>query len=248
MSTSSKQIDQLFQSQLYLYFHENILTEERTKQECAFIEKCCVTPNSGLILDLACGHGRHTNILAKKGYEVTGVDINTDFLKIARTNAQKKGLQVGYIELDILQLNSRDQYDTVLLLMNTLGFFDRKDAKHLFDKIYQALKPGGKALIDTKNRDIILREAQTCSVTEHGEDLMIDRLSFDPKSGTTTNRRIYIKEGQRHDVPFSMTAYNFTDLKEMAEDTGFKIREVYGSWDGKDFDEYSKRIMLVLEK
>ena len=83
MSTSPREIDHLFQSQLYLHFHEDSLDDKRTDQEGAFIEQCCQLRSGQKILDLACGHGRHSHYFAEKNYGVTGVDINQAFLEIA---------------------------------------------------------------------------------------------------------------------------------------------------------------------
>lgn len=248
MSTSSKELDQLFERELYLYFHEDFLSDQRTAAECAFIQKSCNLKPKQSILDLACGHGRHANLLASRGLNLTAIDINTQFIEQAKTEAQVKGLNVDYIEKDILELDYHQTFDSVLLLFNSLGFFDRKDAKLLLSKISNALKIGGKAFIDTKNRDHLLKEITPCYLTERGKDLMIDRLSFDPVSGTTTNKRIYVKDGKRYDAPFTMTAYNYTDCMQMLEGTDLKITQVFGSWKGEGFNQDSRRIILILEK
>ena len=77
---------------------------------------------------------------------------------------------------------------------------------------------------------------------------MIDRLSFNPKYGTTTNNRIYIKDGKRYDTPFTMYSYNYTDLKYFIERASLKIQKVLGGWKDEEFDSDSRRIILILEK
>jgi len=248
MSTSIKEMDKLFESELYFYFYEDFLDIARTQKECAFIEKCCTLQPNHKILDLACGHGRHANLLAELGYDLCGIDLNHQFIEKAKADAKTRGLTIEYIEQNILDINYQEKFDAVLLLFNSFGFFDRTDAKQLLIKISQTLKIGGKAFLDTKNRDHLLKELQPCSIIEKGEDLMIDRMSFNPIDGTTTNKRIYIKDGKRLDAPFTMTAYSFTDLKQMLQETGLAINQIYGSWEGDSFNQESKRIILILEK
>ncbi len=248
MSTSIKELDKLFESELYRYFHDDFLDIERTKQEWIFIQKCCALKPNDKILDLACGHGRHANFLTTLGYPTTGIDLNHPFIEQAKIDAQEKGLNTQFIEQDILEIDYQAAFDTILFLFNSLGFFDRKDAKLLLTKISRALKIGGKAFIDTKNRDHLIKELQSCNITEKGEDLMIDRLSFDPIHGTTTNNRIYIKDGKRFDAPFTMTAYSYTDFLQLLNDTGLKIIQTWGSWRGDIFNQDSKRIIFLLEK
>ena len=103
-------------------------------------------------------------------------------------------------------------------------------------------------MIDSKNRDHIIKELIPCSLTEKNQDLMIDRLSFDPVTGTTTNKRIYIKDGHRFDAPFTMYAYHYTELARMVSEIGFQIEQVFGSWRGEAFHQDSRRIMLLLRK
>ena len=68
----------------------------------------------GRILEVACGTGSHTEILASKGYRVTGVDINDDMLRVAR---KKLGRRADFIHGDMRELEgsvSGETYDAVL--------------------------------------------------------------------------------------------------------------------------------------
>lgn len=248
MSTSKKSLDRLFESELYLYFHEEILDDQRTKDECGFIERHCKIGPKTKILDLACGHGRHSNYFGSKDLKVCGIDMNSSFIEMAKEESALRKLSVEYLEENILEISYLEEFDVVLLLFNTLGFFNRNDANKLLSKISDSLKIGGRALIDIKNRDHVMKELRNCSVWERGEDLMIDRLSFNPKEGKTLNRRIYIKAGKRYDVPFEMNMYNYTDIERLTQSNGLKIDQVYGSWRGEEFNEDSRRILLIVEK
>ncbi|PHN01731.1 class I SAM-dependent methyltransferase [Flavilitoribacter nigricans] len=248
MSTPQKAINDLHRSDLYLHFYGDSLTEERTAAECEYITHHCRMAPSSHILDLACGHGRHANWLARHGHRVSGVDMNSQFIAIAREEARTAGLDIEYIEGDILNIGFEAIFDTVLLLFNTFGFFDKTDGRELFRRIGKALKPGGRAFIDTRNRDQVLNHLVPCEVTEKGTDLMIDRISFDPVAGTTTNRRIYLKDGVRYDAPFTMYSYHYGDLAGMVEGSGMQIETVLGGWKQEDFDTRSRRIILILRK
>ena len=172
MSTKIEELEELFRSELYLYFHEDFLSEERTKRECEFIEQICETKNGEKILDLACGHGRHANYLSRH-YEVVGIDINRKFIELARESASNQGLKVEYLQQDILEIDYSEEFDVILLLFNTFGFFDKEDNKRLIKGIYKSLKAGGRVIIDTKNRDHVVKELKPCSLLEKNEDVRI---------------------------------------------------------------------------
>ena len=248
MSTDRKQLEDLFNAELYLYFHEDFLTSERTQKEIQFcIEKGPIKKESS-ILDLACGHGRHSNYLASLGHKVTGIDNNSRFIQIAIESAKEKELDVNYIDQDILEMDYSEEFDHVLLLFNTLGFFDKKDNLSLFKKIHKALKPNGKLILDTKNRDHLISELKGAVITEKNKDMMIDQVQFDPLTGKTLNERIYIKDGKRHDAPFSMNSYNFNELEEIFTSCGFTVKSIFGNWEGMALEKNSKRIIAILEK
>lgn len=241
-------LDQLFRAELYLYFHEELLAPERTEKECQFLLQQLPLAAGDTVLDLACGHGRHANYLAEQGLHLVAWDINGEFIRLAAEEAKTRQLKVDYHCRDILKLAYVDQFDAVLLLFNTLGFFSREEAQDLMNRMATALKTGGRLFLDIKNRDHLIQEIRPYSVVEKGSDLMIDRLSFDPKTGTTLNRRMYLKDGQRYEAPFSMTLFNYTDIERMAGIAGLSISQVFGHWNGVSFDHNSRRIMLILRK
>lgn len=248
MSNSIKALDELFRVRLYLYFHEDMLSDERTQIECDFMFEHLELKIGDSLLDLACGHGRHANALAKRGLTLTAWDLNQEFIQLAKKDAEAQDLEIDYQCRDILSLDIKEEFDAIILLFNTLGFFNRADALVLMQRISAALKPSGKLFLDTKNRDHILKELLPFSMVERGEDMMIDRLSFDPKTGTTLNQRTYLKDGKRYEAPFSMTLFNYTDLDSFSNMAGLSITKAFGHWDGRAFDQNSRRIILVLEK
>lgn len=248
MGNSIETLDALFRARLYLYFHENMLSEGRTNKECEFILQKLALSSGDNLLDLACGHGRHANALARAGLNVVAWDINQDFVQMGITEAQQQNLAVDYQCRNILTLDLDAQFDGIILLFNSLGFFSRKEAQDLLRRMANALKRGGRIFLDIKNRDHISKEIIPFSIVEKEADMMIDRLSFDPKTGTTQNRRTYIKDGQRYEAPFSMTLFNYTDIDRMATEAGLSILKEFGHWDGRTFDQDSRRIILILGK
>lgn len=77
---------------------------------------------------------------------------------------------------------------------------------------------------------------------------MIDRCSFDPRTGYITNRRIYIKDGHRLDAPFSYRVYNYTEMAKMLEICGFRVASCYGDWQGSDLEMRSPRLIFKAQR
>jgi len=76
--------------------HSFFRTQERTEREADFIEDILKIKPTAEILDVPCGDGRLTIELASRGYKMTGIDFNKNFLKFARENADKKRLDIDW--------------------------------------------------------------------------------------------------------------------------------------------------------
>ncbi|MEL6676377.1 MAG: class I SAM-dependent methyltransferase [Bacteroidota bacterium] len=248
LSPYQQSIQDLHRADLYLHFYEELITDEITRKQCTYIEKHAGITGPVSILDLACGHGRHSRYWAGQGHEVTGIDLNAAFIDLARKEAEKQQMAASFQQGDILDLSLQSSFDLAVLLFNSLGFFTETEILTLLAKVEASLKPGGYFCLDIQNRDRLLAGLQPTYLSEKGEDLMIDRISFDPISGTTTNQRTYLKDGQRFETPFTMYAYHYGDLKRMLKDSGFTVEKVLGGWQDEPFDHKARRIFLMLKK
>ena len=74
------------------------------------------------VVDLGCGTGAVTNILAERGYQVTGVDISEDMLFVAREKARKSGLQVSYICQDMTELTLHRPVDAIICMCDGFNY------------------------------------------------------------------------------------------------------------------------------
>jgi SAM-dependent methyltransferase len=93
-------------------------------KECDFIEhvftKYGLKPNT--ILDLGCGTGGHALILAKRGYDVVGVDRSGKMLEVARRRAKADKLPIKFIKGDITSLSLNKKFDAVISMFAVMGY------------------------------------------------------------------------------------------------------------------------------
>lgn len=95
------------------------------------------------------GHGRHANVLAQMGHNVTGIDYTQGFLKIAQEEAFKIGVKVNYIHQDMRNINYNNVFDRIFALFTAIGYFDDDQNEKIFKNIYNALKPNGIFCFDS---------------------------------------------------------------------------------------------------
>ncbi|WP_324736338.1 methyltransferase domain-containing protein [Thermococcus sp. SY098] len=241
-------IEEVFDVDDYMYFYSEKLTEERTQKEVEFLVKALELEEPKRILDLACGFGRHAIKLAELGHEVVGVDIMDGFLEIARKTAEERGVSVKFMKGDMRELDFKNEFDNVLLLFTSFGYFSDKENFKVLKNVYAALKPSGLFVLDVPNRDFFVKNMQRYYVLEKGKDMMIDITDFDVFSGRANTKRILIRDTKRREFSFSVRIYTFTELKELLKRAGFEIEKVYGGFDGRELSLNAPRIIVVARK
>jgi len=102
------------------------------------------------ILEVACGTGSHTKILAGRGYRVTGVDINGDMLRVARKKVGRRG---SFIRGDMKELEdcvSGNAYDAVICLFSSISYNQTtSDLGKTIGAMCECARPGGLVAFDT---------------------------------------------------------------------------------------------------
>ena len=232
----------------YLYFYRSSISLENTTSQVNILLKELDLKPGVRILDAACGHGRHANILAGMGFDVTGVDIMREFIAIAKSDAKKQKLKVEYSKKDLRKITYRNKFDRAIMLFTSFGYFGDEENLLILKNVCRALKKGGLFFLDIINRDSFLCRLKTLSVTEITQDMMIDRVSFDSKTGCSVNRRTYLRGGKRHDTEFHVRMYNYNELESLLHSAGFEIKNSLGSWNGSPFTSSSSRLMVIARK
>ena len=99
-------------------------------------------------LDLGCGPGLYTIRLARRGFDVTGIDFSPGSLEYARLQAQQEKLSINYILQNYLTLDYDQVFDAACLIYFDLGVFSKTNREQLLPRIARALKPGGCFVFD----------------------------------------------------------------------------------------------------
>jgi len=244
----NSQFRAVFEPNDYFYFYEKVLTDQITNQQIKFLVKKLKLNSPKEILDIPCGFGRHANCLAKLGHKVTGVDITPGFLEIAKKDAKKKRVGVNYIHADMRNITLKNQFDRIIMLFTSFGYFTDEENLKILKNIADALKIGGLLCFDIFNRDAFLKTFLPYIVNEKGKDMMIDLNSFDSTTGRLNCRRIIIRNGKRKDKPFSLRLYNPTEIRDLLNKVGLVIHRIYQDWEGNPFTSNSRRMIVIAKK
>lgn len=98
-------------------------------------------------LDLGCGLGRHSVLMAKDGFDVTSVDLSEEATAYLNSWAQKENLDIKTLNCDMTKLPFPDNCFDCALAFNVIYHTDTKGFRVAIDEIYRVLKPGGEIFL-----------------------------------------------------------------------------------------------------
>ncbi|MGD2035843.1 MAG: methyltransferase domain-containing protein, partial [Bacteroidales bacterium] len=129
-----------------------------TSFELDMFTKMLDLEQDNVILDLACGQGRHTLELARRGFKnVFGIDRSHYLINRAKQTNISEGLSANFKEGDARKLPySPDMFDVVMILGNSFGYFETiDDDLKILKEVLRVLKPNGKFLLDVADGNFL---------------------------------------------------------------------------------------------
>jgi len=206
--------------------------------------------NTGKVLDLACGPGRHAVEFFRRGFTVTGLDKSPYLLSRAEEKAQKDGAKIEWVEEDMRKFCREESFDLVVNLFTSFGYFELfEDDLKVVQNVHKSLKKGGKLVLDLNGKENIARHFQASSCIEHENgSLLIERHRITEDWERIENEWIMVKKGKSQKFSFKLRLYSARELKELLEKAGFEKNKVFGSFAGDPYDEEALRLIAVAEK
>jgi SAM-dependent methyltransferase len=231
----------------YLPFYDAML-EQRSDSEVESILRLLELPEGAEVLDVPCGHGRIANRLAARGMRVTGIDRSAHFIEVARSRAADAGVSVEYLEGDMRELPFEGRFDAVLNWFTSFGYFDDETNRRVLAGFRRALRPGGRLLLEQASREFLMANlprhgGPAVILTERGDDLMIDKVTFDLAAGRSHTERIMVRDGRVRRTEFSLSQPTASQLVGWLHEAGFGVVETLDE-SGGPFGPQSRRLII----
>ncbi len=199
------------------------------------------------VLDLACGRGRYSLELRRRGFDVTGVDLAPASIAHAQQFADE---HLRFRVHDMREaLGEPGHYDCVLNLFTSFGYFDSEAENVLVLRaIADALRPGGELVLDYLNAHCVERKLIANEVkTERGTDFHIARRIQDGYF----EKRIAFTDDDGHPQAFTerVMAIWPEQFDEYFRLAGLRVRAVFGDYDLGAYDAAtSPRLLYIVKK
>lgn len=202
------------------------------------------------VLDIACGPGRHSVVLAIKGLDVTGVDLSPFLIGKARERAEVAGVDIEWVNDDMRNFRRPEGFDLALSMFTSFGYFENKeDDLRVLRNIFESLVNGGAFLIDIIGKEWLAKHFQPTSSNELPDgSLLIERREIYDDWSRIRNRWILLKEGKAAEFRFHHTLYSAQELKDRLGQVGFERIRVCGDLDGNEYGPEAKRLIAIAWK
>jgi SAM-dependent methyltransferase len=221
--------------------------EERAAQEVDFVVEQLRLEPGARVLDVACGHARHSLELARRGMRVTGTDLSPRSLAVARETADAEGLDVELRELDMRELEYDGEFDAALSIFTSFGYFQAEEENQwVLVCVARALRPGGAFLIDVVNPVAIFRSYRDFwwEALDDGV-LFLQQHEYDLLSGRNRAAWTFVRpDGTRSDLRHSLRMYTPVELRTMLERAGLAVDGAWGGFGGEELGLDTRRLIL----
>ena len=128
------------------------------------------------------------------------------------------------------RINFENEFDATGNLWTSFGYFEKEsDNLLVVKKMFKALKVGGKFVLQTINRDWIIKNFEPTGWSQHKGFKLLEKREFDFRTSISTAIWTYIKKGQEHSYETKIRMYSFHEIVDMFEKAGFVDIQGYGN-------------------
>jgi SAM-dependent methyltransferase len=216
------------------------------------------------VLDVPCGQGRLTVPLARMGLAVTGVDLAPAFIRRARRRAKAEGAAARFIRGDMRRIDFDAEFHAGVNWFTSFGYFSDADNLEVAQRLFRALRPGGRLLIETMNKSFFVRHQRPRGATRTatgfrtvrrlGRLTITDHYRWNGRTSRIEAVWTFRRGRRRERRRFSLRLYTGPELRRLLRAAGFREIQLFGmpSLRGKlkvsRFTRHSMRLIALARK
>ena len=250
MSTADPDWFEEFFDAEYLRFAIDRFDDEATAEEVDCLVSALGLRDGSRVLDLACGHGRHSVELARRGCRVTGVDLSEPSLELAAARAAEAGVEVRFEHGDMRRIGFEGEFDAVVNMFTAFGYFaEESDNRLVLERVAAALVPGGGFLMEVANPVAVFSrfEARGWHTLSDGT-VMLEERRYDAARGRFETCWTFVRGGERRERRFSHRAYTAPELTALTAAAGLRVAALWGGLDQSELEMASRRIVVLARR
>ena len=210
----------------------------------------------GILLDLACGTGTLTAMLANRGYDVIGVDASPDMLSVAQQKQMEQPFDAVFLCQRMEQLDLFGTIDAAVCTLDSLNHITEESAfREALRRVALFMNDGGVFLFDVntpyKHEHVL---GDNTFVYDLDDVYCVWQNQYDPATGTTDvtlDLFCYDEENDCYDratESFSERAYSLDDIRRWLEEDRFEVLAVLDETGSRPLQDTDERALFVCKK
>jgi len=207
----------------------------------------------GLVLDLGCGTGNMTELLATHGYDMIGVDNAEEMLEIAMEKRADSGHDILYLLQDMREFELYGTVKAVVSICDSINYItEEEDLQEVFRLVNNYLDPKGIFVFDFntvyKYREVLGNQ----TIAEDREDCSFiwDNYYYEDEGINEYELSLFIKEEdtdlyRKYQETHFQKAYDLETVRKIVEESGLEYITAYDAFTRSEPKEQSERIYVV---
>lgn len=236
---------------VYDTFMDNIPYEEWAEYLVDLLKEYGI--NDGLVLDLGCGTGNMTELLASAGYDMIGVDNAEEMLEIAMEKREKSGHDILYLLQDMREFELYGTVKAIVSICDSINYItEEEDLLEVFRLANNYLDPKGIFIFDFntvyKYREVLGNQ----TIAEDREDCSFiwDNYYYEDEQINEYELSLFIKEREsdlyrKYQEMHYQRAYNLETIRGLVEKSGLEYLTAYDAFTRNAPTGESERIYVI---
>jgi cyclopropane fatty-acyl-phospholipid synthase-like methyltransferase len=208
------------------------------------------------IADFGCGPGLYAARLARHGAMVTGIDFSSRSIEHAKKAAVKEGLNIRYVNVDYLTLETDGQFDLIIMIMCDFCALGPEQRRVMLEKFRRLLTPGGFILLDVYSLTAFDQREETATYARNllngfwsANDYYGFLNTFKYNDEKVTLDKYTIVEKNRTRTVYNWFQYFYPeDLKRELAKSGLAVVETFADVAGSPYDPKGAEFAIVGKK
>ena len=207
-----------------------------------------------LVLDLACGNGTLTAIMAKRGYDMIGIDMSCEMLNIAREKAISDNLDILFLNQDMTDFELYGTVDAIVCTLDGVNYLTEDgQLEQTLKLVKNYLNPGGVMIFDINSEYKLSKVlGNNTYVSEEKGIFYVWQNEYDEEEKICYFRLdIFEEQGsvyKRYTEEQAERAYSQDEIIGLAEKTGLIVSGFYDELKFSPPGETTQRCFVVLKK
>lgn len=244
---------------VYDTFMDNVPYEEWKEYICMLLGEHGI--EEGIVLDLGCGTGTMTELLAEQGYDMIGVDYSEDMLEIAREKQLQSGSEILYLQQDMREFELYGTVRAVVSVCDSINYITEEDELlQVFCLVNNYLDPEGIFIFDF-NTEYKYRELlgdQTIAESRDECSFIWDNYYYEEEKINEYELSIFIRDDRlsvggddiyrRYQETHYQRAYSLEMIQELIRRSGMEFLAAYDAFTKEKPSGTSERVYIIAKE